>query len=199
MAKRKPLFTLDTESRLRRQAGRRPQRRVILVVCEGQTEEAYFHAIREHYRHQTHVNVQIERADSDPVKVVEKGKRRNKQNDFDRVFCVVDGDKSERIEAARRRIGKRSDLELIVSTPCFEVWLLLHFEASDAPFVECAKVCDRLRQQLPDYVKGQRYDFARIVSRSDDAISNAEWLAARGLDNPATHLHRLLILIRATP
>ena len=201
MAKRAHLSTLDARRRARRQAGRQPPRRVVLIVCEGQTEEAYFRAARERYRHATGVSIRIARAHSDPVKVVEKARTENRDGDFDQVFCVVDGDKPERIAIARARIGRRRDLALAVSTPCFEVWLLLHFERSDAPFAECTQVCNNLRQphRLPDYVKGLRYDFAPLTARIDTAIDNAEWLAGRGLDNPATDLHRLLTHLRPTP
>lgn len=201
MAKRAHISTLDAGSRSRRLAKQEPQRQVILIVCEGQTEEAYFRAIKQHYRHATTLNMEITRAHSDPVKVVEKGKGLNKGRDFDRVYCVVDGDKPDRIELALKHIGARDDLDLIVTVPCFEAWLLLHFERSDAPFAACAEACDRLRQphRLPDYVKGLRYDFMPLTDRIDAAIDNAEWLVGRGLDNPATDLHRLLTHIRPAP
>lgn len=201
MAKRAHISTLDAGCRSRRQAKQEPQRPVILIVCEGQTEEAYFHAVKERYRHAKTLNVKITRAHSDPVKVVEKGKVSNKGRDFDRVYCVVDGDKPERIALAQKHIGTRDDLDLIVSIPCFEVWLLLHFERSDAPFAACAQACDRLREphRLPDYVKGLRYDFTPLTDRIDAAIDNAEWLTARGLDNPATNLQSLLTRLRPAP
>lgn len=199
MAKRAYISTLDAGSRSRRQAKHEPQRPVILIVCEGQTEEAYFRSIKEHYRHATTLNMEITRAPhSDPVRVVEKGKGLNKGKDYDRVYCVVDGDKPDRIALAQQHTGARDDLDLIVSIPCFEVWLLLHFERSDAPFAACAEACDRLREhhRLPDYAKGLRYDFTPLTDRIDAAIDNAEWLATRRLDNPATDIHRLLTCIR---
>lgn len=202
MAKHAHISTLDADRRTQRRAKSRPPRSVILIVCEGATEEAYFRAIKEHYRHATTLNMEITRAPhSDPVRVVEKGKWLNKGKDYDRVYCVVDGDKPDRIEMARKRIETRDDLDLIVSTPCFEVWLLLHFDKSDAPFATCAQACDRLREprRLLDYAKGLRYDFTHLTNRIDAAIDNAEWLAARGLDNPATELHRLLTHIRPAP
>jgi len=198
MAKRAHISTLDAGRRTRRLAKREPQRQVILIVCEGQTEEAYFHAVKATYRDAKAVNIQITRPHSDPVKVVKKGKMSNRGGDFDRVYCVVDGDKPERIDLARQQIGAPGDLDLVVSTPCFEVWLLLHFERSDAPFASCAQACNRLREphRLPDFVKGLRHDFNPLTQRIDAAIANAEWLATRGLHNPATDVHRLLTHIR---
>lgn len=199
MAKHKYISTLDAGRRSRRAARRQPQRKVILIVCEGETEEGYFRAVKAHYRKLTTVNIKIMRDRSDPVKAVEKGIRANKDDDFDHVFCVVDGDKPDRTALARKRIGKREDFDLIVSIPCFEVWLLLHFEASDAPFAECAAACARLQERLPDYVKGLHYDFASITPRIDDAIKNAQWLAGRNPANPATDVHHVLICIKPAP
>lgn len=201
MVRRNHISTLDAGRRSLRQARRQPQRPVILVVCEGQTEEACFRAVKAHYGRSTTVNIKIARDRSDPVRVVEKGIHDNRNDDFDRVFCVVDGDKPDRTALARKRIGKRENLDLIVSIPCFEVWLLLHFETSDAPFAECAAVCARLKEKehMPDYVKGIHYDFASITPRIDAAIENAKWLVGRNLANPSTDVHNVLTCIRPTP
>lgn len=199
MARHNHISTLDAGRRSLRQARRQPQRQVILIVCEGQTEEAYFRTVKAHYRPSTTVNIKIVRDHSDPVRLVEKGIHDNRNDDFDRVFCVVDGDKPDRIALARKRIGKRENLDLIVSIPCFEIWLLLHFEPRDAPFVECAAVCARLKERISDYVKGLHHDFASIAPRIDDAIQNAQWLARRGVATPATDVHHVLTCIRPTP
>lgn len=201
MAGRKHISTLDAGRRSLRHAGLRPQRQVILIVCEGHTEEAYFRAVKAFYQRSSAVNIKIARDRSDPVRVVEKGISDNKNGDFDRVFCVVDGDNPERTALARRRAGKRDGFDLIVSIPCFEVWLFFHFEASDAPFGDCAAVCARLKVKgrLPDYVKGIHQDFASITPRIDDAIRNAQWLVSRNLATPATDVHRVLMCIRPAP
>jgi hypothetical protein len=199
MAQRKYISTLDAGRRSQRKARQQPQRRVILIVCEGQTEEAYFRAVKSHYGKSAALNVRISRDRSDPVRAVERGIRANKDGDFDHVFCVVDGDQPDRTAQARKRIAKRNDFDLILSIPCFEVWLLLHFERSDAPFAQCADVCVSLKGPLPEYVKGLGYDFASITPRIDDAIENAHWLAERKLNNPATDVYRVLNSIKPAP
>ena len=199
MAKRKYISTLDAGRRYQRAARGQPQRKVILIVCEGQTEEAYFRTIKAHYRAPNTPNLKIVRDRSDPVRAVEKGIRANKDGDFDHVFCVVDGDKPERTTHARKRIGKRDGFDLILSIPCFEIWLLMHFDRSDAPFAGCAEVCVRLKERLPDYVKGHHYDFTVIQPRIGDAIENARWLASLKLVNPATNVHLVLDSISPAP
>ncbi len=208
MANRAYISTVVANRRFRRQAGKKPQRRVILIVCEGQTEEAYFRAVREYHGRAMPFNIEIKRAPHpDPVKVVEKGKEmnrdrdrdRDKGNDYDCVYCVVDGDKPDRIKQALKHIRLSDDLYLMVSTPCFEVWLLLHFDRSDAPLASCEQAIVRLQRHLPNYAKGLHYNFTPLADRMDVAIENAVWLAAQKLNNPATDLHLLLSIIRTVP
>ena len=175
------------------------QRQVILIVCEGETEEAYFRNVKAHIRNPNTPNLKIVRDRSDPVRAVERGIRENKDGDFDHVFCVVDNDRPDRTMQARKRIGRRDNFDLILSFPCFEIWLLLHFEQSDAPFAECAAACVRLQDHLPDYVKGLHFDFTVLTPRIDEAIENARWLAGLNLVTPATDVHHLLNRIRPAP
>lgn len=199
MGKRKFISPVTTGGTKRRKPGRQLQRAVVLIVCEGHTEETYFSAVKLSFRKKTALNVQIRRERSDPVKLVEKSIQLNANGDYDRVFCVLDGDKPDRVAQARKRIGKRNDVDLVLSVPCFEVWLLLHLVRSDAPFAECAAVCARLRDLLPDYVKGAHYDFAPLLPRIDQAIDNAQWLVGLKRDNPATDVHRLLASLKSHP
>lgn len=199
MVKRKFLSSLAAGGTAHRKPGRQPQRAVVLIVCEGHTEATYFSAVKTSYRNKTALNVQIKRERSDPVKLVEKAIQLNTDGDYDHVFCVLDGDKPDRVAQARKRIGKRTDVELVLSLPCFEVWLLLHLVRSDAPFAQCAAVCARLREHLPDYVKGAHYDFDSLMPRIDQAIGNAQWLAGLELNNPATDVHRLLTSLKLNP
>ena len=46
------------------------------------------------------------------------------------------------------------DLRFAVSDPCFEFWLLLHFEFTTAPFDGYSEVRDRLKSHWPEYKKG---------------------------------------------
>ena len=199
MGKRKFISPLVSGRTAYRKSGHQPQRAVVLVVCEGHTEENYFSNVKTSYLNKATMNVQIRRARSDPVKLVERAIQLNKVGDYDRVFCVLDGDKPDRVALARERISKRPDVDLILSMPCFEVWLLLHLVRSDAPFAQCSAVCTSLREHLPDYVKGSHYDFAPLMPRIDQAIDNAQWLAGLERDNSATDVHRLLTSLKVHP
>ena len=94
-------------------------------------------------------------------------------------------------------------LTAIPSIPCFEVWLLLHFEDVRAP-LHRDEVMTRLKQHLPDYAKGAQGVFACTRDRLDRATQRAQALAARFNAHtdpePFTALHTLvthLITLRA--
>ncbi|MFP4147279.1 MAG: RloB family protein [Halorhodospira sp.] len=205
-------------NQLRRRAPRRQTYERFLIVCEGaKTEPSYFKELRSYYRLPT-VDVPVwgEECRSDPVQVVKYAEQRFQEDrNFDRVYCVFDGDASpQRYRQALDRLyslnlkrrgddgrpaGKAS-LHAIPSVPCFELWLLLHHEFTDAPFGGAGSPCDqlieRLRRHLPDYRKQDSGIFERTRPRLDTALDNARQLQARHPDpkedNPHTSVHDLV-------
>jgi hypothetical protein len=127
--------------------------------------------------------------------------------EYDCAYCVFDRNGHENYEAALRKIsdsraGREGRLIGIPSWPCFEVWLLLHFTYTTAPFnptsskSSCDMVVRALRQHLPAYSKGQANIFESVSNKLDDALKNADLLEQhnRGSasSNPATRMHLLV-------
>ncbi len=52
---------------------------------------------------------------------------RRRIEDYDQVWCVLDVDTHETLEEALREAG-RLGIHMAVTNPCFELWLLWHFE-----------------------------------------------------------------------
>lgn len=48
MARRAPISQQRSSGSFRRKAGQKPPRAIILIVCEGETEQVYFEAARIH-------------------------------------------------------------------------------------------------------------------------------------------------------
>lgn len=184
---------------LRRRPGNRAPRSIFLIVCEGETEKAYFDALRSHYG-LSRAEVVIAENDegSAPISVVVCAENKAREaGGYDRIFCVFDRDEHESFARARDRIAalaKRKQRSLpiseAVSIPCFEFWLLLHFEQTDAAFADCAAVIRRLREadKLPGYVKidARKADAGvtqALMARLEQALANADWLAARAEAN----------------
>jgi hypothetical protein len=187
----------------RRTAGRKTPRSITLIVCEGETERAYFQAIRVHYRLGNAEVIVAEGNDSAPISVVEHAEHRCAEpGGYDKVFCVFDRDSHESFQRACDRVRSLATrtrnplpIDTAVSIPCFELWLLLHFERTDAPFHRCEDVAPRLREWVPKYVKVDAETLRPCLERLPTALSNADWLAQRAVannSNPYTSVQRVL-------
>ena len=191
-----------------RQSRRKPHRSRplpkprILVLCEGQkTEHVYFSALRVEMRLPS---VRVWR----PSKVrglrgLTKAADEARLSDpgLDEIWCVLDHDgREEEVRkflgwyerACKRRGGPK--IEAVISDPCFEYWLLLHFEYTTRPFHKvggCEMATRMLRRHVDDYRKGDRRFFDSLSDLRDTAIQNAE-RAARAGASPGTDIGRLI-------
>lgn len=199
------------EAHSRKKASRKPYER-ILIVCEGEkTELLYFTALRRALGlHPANVVIADKKRGLDPASLVAYALEELKKDpDFNHLYCVFDQDKHTTYEAALDRIRALkpkggAHIHAITSIPCFEVWLLLHFEYTTKPFQapagesNCALVLAELRKgdRLPGYEKGGRYIFAGIAERLATAVHNARKLDEHhtgiGTDNPSTKVYVLV-------
>jgi hypothetical protein len=154
----------------------------VLIVSGGQrTEPGYFRGMSKNRGVRLKVRVKVD----SPANLVRYAQSIFTTDEYDRVWCVVDADAFD-IEAARAA-AERLDVELAVSEPCFEVWLLLHF-ADHRAYVENGKAaCSLLAKYVPGYAK--KLDFAVFDSGVEAAIARAKEL---GPGNPATEVWRLV-------
>lgn len=204
---------------LQRQKRQRARNQRYLIVCEGtKTEPHYFRDLLDDLG----IRPQLVRvAPNDgvsPDRVVAHALVLYEEDAvagdaFDTVYCVFDRDRHTTFDAA---VQRSQDLNAagkpfvaITSTPCFEVWLLLHFGYSDQPFHAAGKksVGDQVVSTLKTkpgfakYNKGQRGIYSKLKDRLADALTHAERLrrhgAATGSINPATNADELVKAIQA--
>jgi hypothetical protein len=205
---------------LKRQKAKRAPYDRVLIVCEGsKTEPNYLHEIRDTYRLNT-ANIEIcgDECGSDPLSVVNYAIEKFREDqDYDCVYCVIDRDKHMTFHAAldklrQTKLGKKVVFTAVVSVPCFEFWLLLHFTYTTRQF--CAQGnssnCDLVIKELnkkdliPGYRKGATNIFASTKDRLNTAIKNARKLhqhnESAGTNSPATNMHELIeYLINLNP
>jgi hypothetical protein len=174
-------------------------------VCEGKTEEAYFEAARVHFNLTTaEVVVADNTKGAAPISVVECAEERAaEQGGYDTIFCVFDRDGHESFDRARSKIEgfasrsrNRLNIHEAISVPCFELWVLLHFERTDRTFQNCAALVVRIRNlHLEDYQKADDEVAKQLLARVETALANARWLAGRTeiVDgNPSTSVDVLI-------
>ena len=195
---------LRDSASLRRKPGQKKPRSITLIVCEGETEQEYFEAARIKYGLTT---AEIILADNTigpaPISVVECAEEKcAERGGYDQIFCVFDRDGHESFDRARERIKtlagrKKKPLPIneAISVPCFEYWVLLHHERTDAPFIRCDNVIERLRIHIPGYQKADAATAKLLMAKVEDAHGNADWVEGRAAENnynPFTSVHKVL-------
>jgi len=187
---------LPQEKLSRRQAYREPRRR-LLVVCGGkETEPAYVNGLRQQLRNPA-VRVEVTAIGRSPSQVVEYGVKqvRRAADTYDELWCVVDVDQfSDLPKAAALTRKSPVPTTVIVSNPCFELWLLLHFADQRNPLACYADVKPLLCKHVPDYEKNTLL-FATYWPRIGGAVDRAKRLEPDGTDhrvNPSTNMWRLV-------
>jgi len=182
----------------RRAAVRQPYDR-LLIVCEGEkTEPQYLIEIQQAYRLATaHVQILQSQFGTQPQQVLDYALSVFKRGDLargihageiDRIVLVFDRDEHPSYNATLARAmaqsGKlRNDnraavpIDVIVSVPCFELWLLLHFEDVLAP-LHRDEALQRLKKHLPNYEKGSGGNWVATQSLLDEATRRATRLAS---------------------
>ena len=202
---------------LRRQAAIRKPYERLLIVCEGsKTEPNYIGEIRAQYKLPTaNVLVLPSELGTAPIQIVEYAEQMLLHGDsharigaraFDQVFAVFDRDDHASYDAALAKcqsldnVHRNSDKERvrfypIASVPCFELWLLLHFEDIQAP-LHRDEAYARLANHLGGYEKGQSGHWALTRMHLEVATQRAHALSlranARNGQEPFTAMHELV-------
>jgi RloB-like protein len=125
----------------RRSASTSAQLPELLIFLEGaRTEEGYFvHFWREH---RSTVRIRIDPSKgSSPATLVDLAVREKKRQAreakrsggraYDEIWCVFDVDQHPGLAQAIQR-AREHDIEVAVSNPCFELWLILHHQDQTA-------------------------------------------------------------------
>jgi hypothetical protein len=197
-------------ARLDRQVASRAGLPTALIVCEGRcTEPHYLRGIIEHLGvNAANAHIQTGSYKTDALSLVRDARARFRNNpEYDHVFVVLDGDQAH-LDKARREAGKgmtkagggRVTVDLIVTSPCFEYWLLLHFEYTTRS-LRSADAVRALEAHLTDYEKGDREIFAKVSGGLAAAEANAARgrrdIAATGATSPRTDMPVLVAALRA--
>ena len=131
----------------------RPIKSTFLVVCEGSCEKIYFENLK---RKERLSNIKIDIYNpkrSTPSEICKYAKKKQEERDYDMAFCIVDGDALKQGD-----LKQGPKIEFIISTPCFEIWFLLHYKFTAKEFNNCAGlITHELKKYIPDYQKSQNY------------------------------------------
>ena len=122
----------------------------------------------------------------------------------DKIYAIFDTDarqnKQQQIEEACK-IAEENGIDIIISTPAFELWYLLHYEYTTKTFTSSKALQSELKKKIQDYSKNNN-TFLKIKESTNQAIENAKKLEKyqlrKGYDlysyecNPYTEVYKVV-------
>ena len=163
----------------RRNTEQRKRNPFVIIGCEGKnkTEKLYFNNFNSRQ-----CIIKFSKGNStDPKGIVEDLIHFIKNNQIDleendKLYAVFDTDvgqnKQQKIEEAKK-LAKANGVEIITSTPAFEIWFLLHLGYTTKAFVSNKALQDELEKKIPDYSKNNN-TYIMIKDLTGRAIENAK-------------------------
>ncbi len=129
----------------------------ILIISEGKkTEPNYFNSVKRQFR-LTSIEIPDTKKNTGKELLTTAIDLRSKaikdRNEYDEIWIIIDRDGYTKHPQVFDRAKNFSDIKIGFSSPCFEFWLLLHFEYTSAPFTDCDSTIKKLENYLPDYIK----------------------------------------------
>ncbi len=199
----------DNRQSLKRRVATRQPRKTFLVFCEGErTEPEYLNALKRqpavHDVAAVDVRIATGQGGSVPTTLVKKAvaARRgaaDEEGEIDEVWCVFDVEWPRNhpdLKGAEEQ-ARQDGVEVAISNPCFELWLILHF--SDHNSWLDNDDARKLRRQL-DGSSGKGLDPQKYMPHIREAAQRAAALDRRHIqnntafphNNPSSGMHRLL-------
>ncbi|WP_405143437.1 RloB family protein [Sphaerisporangium sp. NBC_01403] len=160
-----------------------------MILCEGKTEKDYFAGMRSRRGPQ----IDVDEPKGDHLAVVHEAVSRV-SDEYDAVWCVLDTELDETLTAEMMREAKRGPVDLGLSTPCFEFWLILHHVDCARPFQKADDAKKRLKELVPSWSESNT-KFSDFADGTDVACRRARKLdpdAGDPLKNPSTSVWRLV-------
>ena len=169
-------------------------RKIALVICEGETEERYINLLKKWYKSPIRIVPRVE-GTKITQSLVDNRTRELKLSKWDKVhtFLMYDMDVpsiNEKLLACKA--------EMLLSNPCFEIWLLLHAKDQKAA-IETDALVKELKKSAPvwkNYSKSAFTDTQKsfLNDKTDVAVERAKKL--QEFQNPSTGIYKLIEMLK---
>lgn len=192
---------------LKRRKALKTPNKVELIVCEGtSTEPQYFNELKWKLRlSAVQIDIVPSKGKSEPIAIVDHAISKKREGarqgvPYSDIWCVMDVEVPARHQSLEKAMVKAKDnkVEIILSNPFFEYWLLLHFEKISTPFNKDKDLHSVLKAVHPTYKK-TRIGFDILYPHTETAIRHSEEVLKETCCtedlrdyNPSTHVHRLV-------
>jgi RloB-like protein len=164
----------------RRLTGNRTRNVTVLIVTEGRrTEVNYINGLKASFPNRgIGINTMAFRDETDPMNLVRKAQKLALK--YDLTYVVFDkDDHASFTNALRDSMREGSRCTAIPSVPCFELWLLFHFQEV-ASSLDRATITKKINEVIDGkYTKCDRDIFQKLQMGVGDAISRAKKCVAQ--------------------
>lgn len=186
---------------LRRTTGTRLELVTIAVFLEGaETEPEYIDGLKRQYRDTVSIEFSMLRKGGQPFELVEAARKSIAEPDreVDAYWCVFDVESPQKHPKLKKAVeGAPDGLRLAISNPCFELWLILHFQDQTAALT--TRAAEKLRAKL-DGTSDKHLDAEKYMASRNQAIRRAKALRKKHAgdstlfpeDNPSSTFDQFL-------
>jgi hypothetical protein len=196
-----------TPSPLTRKIATRRPRKTLVIFCEGErTEPLYLEALKRqpNVKDAASVDLRVATEHGMPDVLVSaaikaRAKAADEEDEIDEFWCAFDVEWPTNHPRLREAVQQAAEngIKLAVSNPCFEIWLILHFELHGSWLDNDG--ARRLRRRL-DGISDKSLDPDKYMPLVSKAMYNAAALRKRHLrdgtefpmDNPSSDMHLLV-------
>lgn len=187
---------------LRRKTAIRPERKTVVVFCEGEASEPdYINGLKRlaSIRENAAIDIEVATERGVPLTLVQLATDRSTDDEVDECWCIFDVEWPKNHPNLKRAMAIAADhgVRLVVSNPCFELWLILHFE--DQTAFMATHEAERRSRQL-DGRAGKRIGASAYMPLRRAAVGRAVKLTQRHeqndtpfpKDNPSSLMYEFL-------
>ena len=168
-------------------------RKIALIICEGETEVCYINLLKSWYKSPIRIISHIEGTKITPS-LVENRTKELKISPWDKVhtFLMYDMD----VQAINEKLQK-CKAEMLLSNPCFEIWLLLHAKDQKTA-INTDALIKELKKSAPvwkNYSKSAFTDTQKAFLNSNKDIAVARAKELHEFLNPSTGIYKLIEML----
>ena len=144
-----------------RKSNPRKMKPQFLVLCEGETEEAYINFLKQRYRLPIKIIPKIVGSSLYPKKIEQYKIELTSNPSEVKTFFMYDGDVPEVLESL-----KKCDGLMLISKPCVEIWFIAHYKKTP----ETALASDTCVKQLCSIPGWEQYKKAVLTIKQQDSL-----------------------------
>jgi len=160
-----------------RTRGNKYPKKVFRVFTEGITEVEYVKALKEldNVRNKGAITIEGPAQKPPPGKMFQLAEERAKNQNVDRVFCIVDVEAPKPhdwLSEAQALHRSNPKIEFIFSNPCFEIWIVMHYHYVSSYATN--RQAESNATATGAYLKKHITDSQALMNRIDTAMKHAD-------------------------